>query len=165
MAEAMQAVRGDAYRDQLDHISPAVWAWCVDEAIAMLDWFPTVRELLDLAARAPRSPTPSRALLPPGDRDAIDAERRESTRRGMEAIRAKVAEINGAAPPAVHTMPAARRDRSPAAGPALSEREWEERRRRLAEQSREIGVDNRSERGGCDEARENEGCQLRPDSA
>ena len=98
MAEAMQAVRGDAYRDQLDHISPAVWAWCVDEAIAMLDWFPTVRELLDLAARAPRSPTPSRALLPPGDRDAIDAYRRACSVAWLPRRRARRGPADGGGP-------------------------------------------------------------------
>jgi hypothetical protein len=49
MDPALLAVRGDAYRDELGHLSAEVWALTVKDAIVSEEWFPTVRRLLEIA--------------------------------------------------------------------------------------------------------------------
>jgi hypothetical protein len=58
----MQTVRGNAYRAELKHLSDEQWWYAVRASVRGLNWFPTVRQLLDYAEDCPPSETP-RALL------------------------------------------------------------------------------------------------------
>lgn len=55
----MLAVRGDAYRQDLGDLTDDAWEWAVSQA-RRSRWFPSIQELLDLAARAPISAAESR---------------------------------------------------------------------------------------------------------
>lgn len=45
--------RGRVYREALNHLSDAEWGYATIEAVRTLDWFPTVKELLELAGSKP----------------------------------------------------------------------------------------------------------------
>lgn len=53
LAPEMADVRARAYREALDHLSDGEWRYATVEAVRTLDWFPSVKELLDLAGSKP----------------------------------------------------------------------------------------------------------------
>lgn len=79
LSEPMQERRGKLYREALGHLSDEQWTFAVNDCIASLDWFPSVRQLL---AAAERAPLPS-ALALSDDTRTVE-EKRSDFRRGFE---------------------------------------------------------------------------------
>lgn len=48
-----RSVRGTTYREHLGHLPDDAWAYAVDQAVASVQWFPTVAEMLAFAHDAP----------------------------------------------------------------------------------------------------------------
>jgi hypothetical protein len=53
-----QRLRGNSMRRELDHLSGEQWLYAVRACIRGLNWFPTVRQILDYAEDCPPSETP-----------------------------------------------------------------------------------------------------------
>jgi hypothetical protein len=99
--------RGRIYRQHLDDLTDAAFAYAVSQAIARERWFPTVAALREYAAGAP---PPAGALPAPRSPEAIEASREEAranARGGLEIIRREL-EAKGVPVPAVlvRSMPA-----------------------------------------------------------
>lgn len=90
LSEEQKRLRGGSYRAALDHLTDREWLAAVNDCIQAQDWYPTIRELLDYASR-------QRAALPSERQIAQDTrsieERREETKRGLELVKTKVAEL------------------------------------------------------------------------
>jgi hypothetical protein len=79
LSESMQDRRGQLYRQALGHLTDEQWRHAVNDVISSLDWFPSVRQLLEAAARAP---TPDLLALP--DDTRTTDEKRADFRRGFQ---------------------------------------------------------------------------------
>jgi hypothetical protein len=61
LSTEMLEVRGASYRRALERVTDDQWLYAVEESLRLLDWFPTVHELLEFVSDAP-APTVARAL-------------------------------------------------------------------------------------------------------
>lgn len=61
--------RGNFYRRALDHLTEHEWVGAVDAACRSLDWFPTIRQLLEYASDVPPESAPNltRGYREPGE--------------------------------------------------------------------------------------------------
>lgn len=76
----MAEERGRVYREALNHLGDGEWRYATIEAVRTLEWFPTVKELLELAGSKPVEDygvSPSvLAALPPETREQYVETRR-----------------------------------------------------------------------------------------
>ena len=96
------AMRAELYRRHLDDLGEDAWLHAVAEAVRQGRWFPLVEALRGYAAEW----APAQPLLPPARRSEEQlAEAREAARRGLELVRAAVAERGLPAGEPVRSMP------------------------------------------------------------
>ena len=91
LTQAEKALRGQAYRRELDHLTDEAWAAVVQDMIRSVDWFPTIRELLDSAARLRSVVLPVERQLEADTR--TPDEKRADAKRGLALVRAEVAKV------------------------------------------------------------------------
>jgi hypothetical protein len=94
-------VRGAVYLRELGSLTDEAWLYAVQEAIRNERWFPTVAALLEYASRAPQAPFRADRALPEDTRtpEEIQAEKRETAKRGLELVKAAYEERIATLPP------------------------------------------------------------------
>jgi hypothetical protein len=123
LTPAMAQARGDCYRQALARLTDEQWAYAVSESLRLLDWFPTIHELLDFAADAP--PTAVHGLLPEKTPEQRELER-EQAKAVYERIRPRLVEIGLV-------------DAIKPIGTEITAEEWERRRQEQLRRFRESG--------------------------
>ena len=93
-----QAIRGATYRQELGHLSDAEWEATVRGCVRTLDWFPSIRELLEHAAAHRRESDAAKAIERRSEETREEG--RAAARQGLALVRAAVAEAEKLLPPA-----------------------------------------------------------------
>lgn len=89
-----KASRAGLYRRHVDDLDGPAWLYAVEHCIASSKWFPTVAELRDaaLAYRPPVAGLLQTSQRPPEEVEAERAEARAAAKKGLEMVKAAVAE-------------------------------------------------------------------------
>ena len=83
----MLSLRGQVYRQDLGHLTDEAWLYAVSVA-RRREWFPSIDELLEFAADAPRRD--NHGLPAAGETTLSPKERHAAAIAGLEAIRAEL---------------------------------------------------------------------------
>ena len=120
----MLQLRGDSYRRRLGHLGDEQWLYAVNAALDQLDWYPTIHELLELAADAP--PPATSGLLAGKTLEQLELDREEA-KAVYARIRPHLIDIGLVEP--LKPMSA-----------ELDPEEWDRRRREQLQRFRESGA-------------------------